>query len=267
MKRKCLAVGIILLFVAIAFSPVINARNNTIVSKPVSTSEKENTVSITLLEYKPDGTMGKSVVKLSKIQAENLRVELNNVKNLDTRLSIYKKYNLIPQNVTSETLRAGLEENAQRLELTRQKIEQIASIDRCSLLSHGNQISQKFIFINMFCNVDGDFALAILLPIGLSFFTFYILRQYEFKIFDLRDTIISLFSGIVTTNGLLPDFWSQHGFSFTKIIGFVGYLLFLDYPFPDLPGIKCLGSALYIRTFGTNIGPPDYLLNKKANRD
>ncbi|MBE3122699.1 MAG: hypothetical protein IMZ58_10910, partial [Thermoplasmata archaeon] len=73
--RKSLAVCIILLFVAMTFSPIINAQNNTIVSKSFSIPEKENTVSITVLEYKPDGTIGKSVVKLSKIQAEKLRGE------------------------------------------------------------------------------------------------------------------------------------------------------------------------------------------------
>jgi len=36
MKRKCLTVGIILLFVAIAFSPAINARNDTIFPNAVS---------------------------------------------------------------------------------------------------------------------------------------------------------------------------------------------------------------------------------------
>jgi len=260
--RKSRVVGIILLFVGITFSPVISAYDDAIVSKTFSVPKNVDMTPITVLEYKPDGTIGKSVVKMSREEAEKLRTELDGADDTSLRLSIYKKYGLIPQDVTLVTLQAGLTENAQRLGLTRQKLEQIASIDRNLFLSHGNQISLKFININMFCNVDGDFVMSILLPIGLSFFTFYILRQYEFKVLDLRDTILSLFSGIVTTNGLLPDFWSQHGFSFTKIIGFVGYLYIPYYSPPDLPGIRCIGSALYIRTFGTYIGSPDYPINK-----
>ena len=254
MKSKWLAVGIILLFVGIAYEPTIDA-NNTIVSKQFLRPTSEDIVPITVWEYQADGTIGKSIVKLSGNEAKKLRIELDGTNDISIRVSIYKKYGLIPQNVTLETLRAGLIKNAQRLGLTQQRLEQIASNDRNLFFRQKNQMSLKCININMFCDVEGDFLMSVLLPMGLSLFTYYILRHYEFKILDIRDSILSLFSGIVTTNGLLPDFWSQHAWSFTKIIGFIGYYAYIPGDPPSyLSGMYCIGSALYIRTFGIYIG-------------
>lgn len=264
MKRKWMAVGIILLFGGIAYAPTIDANNNTIVSKQVSLPTSEDIVPITVLEYKADGTIGKSIVKMSGDEAEKLRIELGGTDDLSLRLSIYKKYGLIPQDVTLETLRAGLTKNAQRLGLTRQRLEHIASKDRNFFLHQENQMSLKCININMFCDVHGEFTIYILLPMGFSLFTFYILRDYETKILDIRDSILSLVSNITTTNGLLPDFWSKHSWSFTKIIGFIGYYTYFpgEPPFP-MRSITCIGSALYIRTFGTYIGPhTDYSISQ-----
>jgi len=249
--KKIIAVGIIFLFIGVAAAPMISAYDDTILSKPFSIPKSEDKVSITVLEYKPDGTIGKSVVKLSKVQAEKLQAELKHTKDFDIQLSIYKKYNLIPQDVTAEKLRLGMEENAQRLGLTQQRLEQIASIDTNSFLNHTNWILQDLrIYINMFCKVEGSFsALSILLPIGFSFFTVYILRKHgdKFIIFDIRDRIISLSSAIWTTNGLFPDFDAMLDFSFSKIIGFIGYFYFIDAYYPS---VYCLGFTSYVRTCG-----------------
>ena len=250
MYRKWLAIGIILLFVGIVCSSAISAYDDTILSKSFSIPKKNDMVSITVLEYKPDGTIGKSFVKLSKVQAEELKAELKNTKDFDIRLSIYKKYNLIPQDVTAEKLRLGMEENAQRLGLTQQRLEQTALIDTNSFLNHTNGILQDLkIYMNMFCKVEGSFAYSILLPLGLSFFTVYILRHHgdKFIIFDIRDRIISLSSGIFTTNGLLPDFDAMLDFSFSKILGFIGYFYYID---AYIPFVYCFGFASYVRTCG-----------------
>ena len=254
MIRKWLAIGIILLFVGVTIAPTIYANNNTTVSKQFLLPKNEDIVPITVLEYKADGTIRKSIVKLSGNDVEKLRIELDGADDTSLQLSIYKKYGLIPQNVTMETLRTGLTKNAQRMGLTQQKLEQLASKDRNLFFSQENQMSLKCININMFCDVEGDFIMSVLLPMGLSLFTYYILRYYEFKILDIRDSILSLFSGIVTTNGLLPDFWSQHAWSFTKIIGFIGYYAYIPVDPPSLSYLYCIGSALYIRTLGIYIG-------------
>lgn len=257
MKRKWLAVGIILLFVGVTIAPTIDANNNTIVSKQLSLPTSEDIVPIIVLEYKADGTIGKSIVKMSGNDAEKLRIELDGTDDTSLRLSIYKKYGLIPQNVTLETLRVGLTKNAQRLGLTQQRLEQIASKDRNLFLHQENQMSLKCININMFCDVDGWFSLFILLPLGFSFFTFLIFHNWKFKILDIRDSIFSLLSGIKTTNGLLPDFYSEHSLSFTKIIGFIGYWIYVpgEEPPVEIGYITCIGCALYLRTFGILIGP------------
>lgn len=226
--RKSLAVCIILLFVAMTFSPIINAQNNTIVSKSFSIPEKENTVSITVLEYKPDGTIGKSVVKLPKIQADKLRGELNNVKDFDIRLSIYKKYNLIPQNVTSEKLRLGMEERARSIG---PKIEQLQKS-----VTHykGNNFGPFGFFC---CNFKSRvYGVAML---GLRFFggTSLITSFMNAFIFwcgldtpyllskDLFQFHVSILGGLQTYNGTLPDSEVVGVFESSLIFGFVGYVV------------------------------------------
>lgn len=255
MKTKCLAFGIILLFIGIAYSPIVSAYDDSRASKIFSIPTKDEPVTITVLEYKPDGTIGKSIVKMSREQADEFQKETTDAKDFDKRLSIYKKYNLISQDVTSETLQAGLEENARRLGYTQQKLEEIALNYRSVFLNYrSGGILQDFkIYINMFCKIEGWFATPfILLPIGPIFFNVYILRRFGdlFKIFGLRNRIITEASYVKATNGLLPDFETEIQFSFTKIIGFIGYFYYVNAYWPFA---YCLGSALYFRTFGLEV--------------
>jgi hypothetical protein len=221
MKRKCLAIGIILLFVGIACSPITNARNNTTISKPFSFTEKN--VSIIVQEYKPDGTIEKSVVKLSKIQAEALRGELNNVKDLDTRLSIYKKYHLIPQDVTDEKLRLGMEEYAQRFG------PEIETLQNMTKWKNNNFLSEHF-SMNFFCKMATFVIGALRFLCGLSFITSMI-NSYLFNnqitplipSIDLFQISVGFVGVLGTTNGTFPDS-NKNGMPFAFfILGFVGY--------------------------------------------
>jgi hypothetical protein len=224
MKRKWLATGIILLFVAIAFFPITNARNNTIVPKPFSTPEK--VVSITVLEYKADGTIGKYVVKMTQGQAERLNRELSGVKDLDIQLSIYKKYNLIPQDVTAEKLRRGMEEKAQRLGSEVQMLQE----DMTKWKSN-NFLSNHFC-MNTFCVVESDWILGLRFLGGLSLITSIfnaILFASGFNLYlpsiDLFQINIGYFGDLYLYDGILPDS-SIGGLPIASfILGFVGYYL------------------------------------------
>jgi hypothetical protein len=225
--RKSLAVCIILLFVAMTFSPIINAQNNIIVSKSFSIPEKEDTVSITVLEYKPDGTIGKSVVKMSPEQVVKLREELRNVKDLDTRLSIYKKYNLIPQNVTADTLRFGMEERAQRIYPEIERLQKLIA----------NSDGSHFL-LNFNCRVDGYMAYGLRFLGGLSLIT-CILNGFNpyygplLPSIDLFQLLLGIGGQFDTYNGTLPDCYSTGTFYAIFLLGFVGYFLKVT-PVPNI---------------------------------
>lgn len=225
--RKSLAVCIILLFVTITFSPIINAQNNTILSKSFSIPEKENTVSITVLEYKPDGTIGKSVVKMSPEQAVKLREELTGVKDLDTRLSIYKKYNLIPQDVTAETLRLGMEERAQKMYPEIKRLQKLIA----------NSDGRHFL-LNFNCGVEGEMDLGLRFLGGLSLIT-CILNSFNpyyglwLPSIDLFQILFGFGGRLHTYNGILPEFWSTGFWYAILLLGFVGFSFKLT-PIPTI---------------------------------
>lgn len=256
---KCLAVGIILLFIGIAIAPIINASDDMLVSKTFSTSTKEKMSSIAVLEYKADGSIVKSVVKMSQGQIDNFRAELKGVKDTDIQLSIYKKYNLIPENVTSEKLYDGMEEKSLRMGLTKDKLEQLGFTDKNIFSIQNSQNRERFFYFNMKCMIQANFIGGIALPLGLSFFTLwwsFILCSLgkdtgaveKIKIFDIRDTIPSGATIISTENGT-SDFFMGMLFSITKLIGFVGYFFYSMYWWSGLT-IWCIGSVAYVRIIG-----------------
>jgi hypothetical protein len=247
--RKGLAVGIILLFVGVTIAPAINANDDKIVSKPFSLPKNEDMIPITVMEYRPDGTIGKSVVKLSKIQVEKLRTELKNAKDLDIRLSICKKYNLIPQNVTIETLRLGMNEKALEMGITQNKLECMVKNE----ITNYQTLSNKSDYMNLLCTVDGyGYSRIIggfhLIPFGSSIFTIFyngLNRQYggmmhSFDFYDLLIGTLWFYS-----SGILGSFSGKfHGI--IRFVGFVGIM----YYFNDFwTGFMkyFIGSAVFVR--------------------
>jgi len=218
---KALVIGIILLFVGIAYAPVICAQDDTIISKTFSIPKKEDTVSITVREYKADGTIGKSVVKMTQEQERGFRAELKSVKDMDTRLSIYKKYHLIPQDVTDEKLRLGMEEKARRFG---PEIEMLQNY--MTNLKSNNFLSEHFC-MNFFCRVDTFVVGSLRFLCGSSFIT-SVLNNYISPILpsiDLFQIIVGFGGGLGTTNGILPDSFI-FGFAIAFFIfGFVGYYI------------------------------------------
>jgi hypothetical protein len=231
MMLKWLAVGIILLFIGIAVAPVMNANDDVISFKTFSIPKREETVSITVLEYKPDGTIEKSVVKMSREQVKNYKSELKGIKDLDSRLSLYKKYKLIPENVTDETLRKGMEEKALRIQPEIEKIQ--------SKLSHWKSDDSVF-KKNFHCKVGGLFGDGLRVLGGSSSITCFINGLiYEFfrdkwdfiPSIDLFQFQIDLVGLLNASEGDLPDFSVWGFFCSYFLLGFVGFFI-LDPPFP-----------------------------------
>jgi len=235
MKRKWLAVGIILLFVGLAAAPVISANDDVVASKIFSIPAKEKMVSITVLEYKPDGTIEKSVVKMSYRQAIDYKSELKDINDLDSRLSLYKKYKLIPQNVTDETLRQGMEEKALRFQ---PEIEKIQS--KISHWKNNNSLFQR-IYKNFRCNVGGWIGGGFRILGGSSFITGYInglsgflqITWYLLRSIDLFQFHVGLLGYLRAEEGDLPDIDFVGLFCSYFLLGFVGYFI-LDPPLPTI---------------------------------
>ena len=139
--RKGLIVGIILLFLTIGFSPIINADGNTI---PQAIGD----VPITILEYKADGTVERTVFRLSREQADSFHEEMRNAQDLETKLSIYKKYNLISDDVTVDSLRAGMQEKTQKMGLTQNGLMPLIRVNRSPFPSN--------VYRNRNCSVSGN---------------------------------------------------------------------------------------------------------------
>jgi hypothetical protein len=264
MKRKWLAIGIILLFVGIAIAPVINANDDVIASKTFSIPKEEKMISITVLEYNPDGTIEKSVVKLSMIQAEKLRQELNNVQDLDIRLSIYKKYNLIPQDVTAEKLRLGMEEKAQNLGYTNEKLKDLETH-----FKKENSDRLKFIYANFKSKVFGFCFIGVRFLVGTSFLLYNINSLIWWFFFDTipflqGNDIVQIYFSLIGEsykwNGTLPDSDFYAYLLTTYLIGFVGYV-FGHIPIPSLfftPSCEYYGYSIASVSLGipTSDYPP-----------
>ena len=196
MKRKCLVVGIILLFLTIGFSPIINADHNTV-------QETIDRVPVTILESRPDGTVEKTAVRMTHEQADSFHEELRNAHDLDIKLSIYKKYNLISQDVTVDSLREGMEKRAQEMGLTQNGLMLQFRSNRSLFLN---------VYRNLFCSVSGgelDWDGFCFPPIGQGF-------RFLGMLFFITDCYISL-------KGLLGEFYLEKCL-FVKLVGFVGII-------------------------------------------
>lgn len=245
--KKGLIVGIILLFLTIGFSPIINAQDNTILPKLSPIPQTIGNVPITVFEYRPDGTIEKTVVRMTREQADNFNKEMTGAKDLDTRLSIYKNYNLIPQNVTADTLQAGMQEKAQKIGLTQAKLEH--------MIRNNHSLFNKQVYQNLFCimscTVQGGWEF-LLIPFGTSLITYYFFPgpfgHANIPCFDVLDYIIGSVDNFKSTGTLGSIQGNFQGIM--KIVGFVGFM-YQGYAHNSMFIQGFDGFAVYMRAKGT----------------
>ncbi len=116
--NKGLAVAVILLFIGVAFASSISAN--------VSRASIDNGITkITVSKYNEDGTVEKTIVKLSKEKALELAKQPKHTNDPKERFLLYKEYGLIPENVTRVQLRQKMLSVAEQLGITGEKIESI----------------------------------------------------------------------------------------------------------------------------------------------
>lgn len=227
--KKNLALGVIALFVVASLAPVVNSQileNEK--SKLSYESSHQELIEITVSEYKPDGTLEEKTIKMPIEKAEEIKEKLMEVKDLGERLSIWKEYGLIHKDVTLEKLRKGMEEKAQGMGLTKEKMERIAS----------NR--PECYFLNFMCMVKGLFGPTLNIPIGLSllmgtinfllflFDLFGLLPENGYiSSIDLLDISIGGAGYVSTWQGILPYNGCMGDRLFIVLLGFVGFYISL----------------------------------------
>ena len=238
MIRKGLTVAVILLFIGLAVSPSIYAvesieqqADNSIYSKD------DKLISLPVREYKPDGTIRRYFVELTQSQYDEMNRRLQTAKDLDERLSIYKDYRVVPEEVTSESLRAGMEEKARRFRLDK-KVDKMM----CEKENLPSAVGSTDVYDNCFCSILIAFFWGIAPALGLSVITshlnhlivsmyFFIDSYFNILIrpipnIDLLTLCIGYDGQIEATDGKYPDF--ELGGNIYET-GFIGYVLMLGF--------------------------------------
>ena len=253
--KKGLVIGIIILFVGVAILPgtYANISNlNTVQQKTVSFNinnrgelnrvlfSEEDVVEILITENKPDGSIEQTIVMLPREQVEELSEELKEAREPKEKIAIYKKHELIPQDVSLEQLKIGMLQKTQHLGLTQRKMENLNKL----VFPIKNVFSYNTAF-NYNCSVYGEITYGMKYLLGLSAFTSWInflfklwFIPYRIPSIDLLDIYITEKGILDAVNGSLPDFHTNYGFLIAVIFGFVGY----SFVVPPVPGVLLGGE-------------------------
>ena len=244
--KKLLAVGVIVLFLGVAIAPSINANDDRRLPKSVINFGM-NKFKVKVTEFKPDGSREATVVEITREQLNALRDEFKDAKDLDERLSVLKDYSLVPQHVTIEQFKVGMEEKAQRMVFTKDKIEKNARW----------LAENRYFKTNFNCYVSGTYFIGLKVLLGLSPLTglinrwiwIYDLLPYTLPSCDLLQLHVSQGIDMETKNGTLPSFRVAGCLGRITIVGFVGYYMSIV---PYLPSFlitfwdSFVGSAVYV---------------------
>ena len=247
MVRQVFVVGIIFLFVGVGVSSTFSAQYNKNISKK-NPNFNNKSFEFIVTEFKADGTKEDTIVKMTYEHAKNFIKDLKELKDQEEKLSLFKNYGLIPESVTLEQLKLGMENKAEINGLNEELFEKL-----------GNDY---FLNFNLFCTVDGVTYGFLRFLLGLSAITRVIntilwgeLDIYRFiPSIDLLNCQIGGLD-VFVKDGILADFHFD-GLGITLMAGFVGYYVhgtnapffylcpiftFLDYWF---------GSAAFVGIFG-----------------
>jgi hypothetical protein len=109
MKRKCLVIGIILLFIGVSLSPAISAESIPEIST-LNRSIEKTVVRLWCYEYKPDGTIEKTTIVLSRNTHREMTQTLSLTTSMEEKLAVYQRYGIIPSNVTIQGMKKNFDQ-------------------------------------------------------------------------------------------------------------------------------------------------------------
>jgi hypothetical protein len=232
MKRKCLAVGIILLFIGTTFSSVIEANRVDNGLLKIKQNVEEKLVRVNCYEFKSNGSIEKTTIMLPKSEHLQMRKALSSTTSSEERLEVYKKYGVLPANVTIQKIKEDYEQYLQAKKINVAAIRKYANTHKTKPLFD--------ITINFNCRIDAIITLGISIDFGTNAIVQYwnsIVYLYYGLFYDpallkwfLPGIDIGVFSntlsGIIQTwNGTFPDTYSGPLFLKMILLGFVGYYL------------------------------------------
>ncbi|MCU0850230.1 MAG: hypothetical protein MUC80_03020 [Candidatus Thermoplasmatota archaeon] len=240
MKRKWLAVGIILLFVGFSVSSIVNASTVDNELLKIKHNSQENLVKVNCYEFKSDGSIEKTTILLPKSAHFQMRQALSLTTSLEKKLEVYKKYGIVPSDASIQNIKENYNQY-----LSAKKIN-IPAIPK--LMSSHEIIQPSGIMVNNHCEIAAVVGLGINVNLGMSAWTqwwngfwamiidaldLYLDPPYSFFIpgIDLYGFSICMRTFGWTWNGTLSDTQWDFGYGTMLLLGFIGYYV-EEFPLP-----------------------------------
>ena len=238
--QRFLVIIFIILFITSSFSlaPKV-ARKTEAPIKPNLPSTTSNPGTLSVAEFKSDGTMRVSSVAMSEMQIDAFEEELHKASSIEEKFSVYRKYNLT-NNTSIDTLLYEMEQQAKKINESGEK----------QLLNGGSDI--PFFYFYWFSLVSGIgvgyyLPSVVFIPLGTSLLSQWLNGQYPWLIsFDLVDYVIGELNFQIKGPRLSA---SGYFIGMIKMIGFVGFA----YQYGGRHGYNAHGFdgfAMYIRAIG-----------------
>jgi hypothetical protein len=236
--KKSLAIGIIFLFIGVAVAPSINAKINDQLIQERLPSATTKTIKVIRYEYKSDGSIDKKVLEVPQNEFRTFQDEFRFAKTMEEKLDLYKKYDLVPQNVSMDTLRKNFNEYVQRINTSKTSIENYAQ--NINTIQHLKRSSYIQIVVNTDCYVDGGDVFTVRFTLGLSsiigrinFLIYVVLQKGYFPDYLLpsSDLFMLHISGLgeIYTEGKLGERDCYGSPFFLLMTGFVGYRVIVPF--------------------------------------
>ena len=224
---KGLAVGIILLFIGIACSPVINANKVDELFK-VKQNPEDKLVQVNCYEFKSDGSIEKTTILLPKSEHLKMTQALSLTTSIEERLEVYKKYGVLPSNVSIQKIKENYDQYLNAKKINVPAIQEYAE--------NYKNIRPLGIWMNTHCKISASIGLGININFGMSAITQWwnviaaLIYQWRYMYIwlflpgiDLSAFSFCVGAFIETWDGIFPDSSWDLDFCTMILLGFVGY--------------------------------------------
>ena len=131
MVSKGLALGVLAILCSLSMLPTIGEVNHVTAGtwNGAGTETYEGyqhaCIDIEVTEYKPDGSTETRTVSLPRRDAAALKEKLLKKQTIEEQFSLLKEFHLIPADASPQALRAGMEQAADEMGLTKEKAQQL----------------------------------------------------------------------------------------------------------------------------------------------
>ena len=255
MKRKCLAVGIILLFVGIACSPVTNAGNIQEIST-INRYPEKGLVRVHCYEYKSDGVIEETLILLPKSEHLKMTQALLLTTSMDEKLEVYKTYGIIPSNETIQKMREKYDQYLIMKNINVSAIQEYRS--------HLKTAFPPRFILNLNCKIEAGGSFGININLGTNAITQFwnAIALYNYVIngiapfylpgIDLGAFSLGILGFVDVSEGTFPDKYERLAFFSMILLGFVGYYIeVIPLPIFNIGSAGYFGYTVFVLAIGT----------------